>query len=227
VNQIWYLLQSGPGNAAENMALDEALLVSAPSLAAPVVRFYSWSEKAATFGYFQRYAEVARLTELRPLVRRPTGGGVVPHAADWTYSLIFPPNHAWYALKAGESYARLHGWIQAAFVSLGTQTALSPDTRKETPGECFAGPAKSDLIWNSRKIAGAAQRRTRSGLLIQGSIQPPPNVERAAWQTAFCEFAGRTEGVKWVPLPPGSEVLSLSHTLAEQKYSQEAYNRKR
>ena len=47
-------------------------------------RFYAWLEPAATFGYFQRFAEVERMTLLRPLLRRPTGGGLVPHAADWT-----------------------------------------------------------------------------------------------------------------------------------------------
>src|ERR1039458_9410999 len=77
----WLLLQSGPGPAAFNMALDEALLKAMPRLSRPVLRFYGWTEPAATFGYFQKYADVERATRLRPLIRRPTGGGIVPHAA--------------------------------------------------------------------------------------------------------------------------------------------------
>ena len=72
--QSWLLLQSGPGTAPFNMALDEALLEAMPRLGKPVLRFYGWTEPAASFGYFQKYAEVERATLLRPLVRRPTGG---------------------------------------------------------------------------------------------------------------------------------------------------------
>ena len=73
----WYLLASGAGDCAFNMALDEALLQAAPRQGQAVLRFYGWTEPAASFGYFQKYAEIERLTQLCPLVRRPTGGGLV------------------------------------------------------------------------------------------------------------------------------------------------------
>ena len=111
----WHLLRCGPRNAAENMAVDEILLETVGLIATPILRFYSWNEPAASFGYSQRYAEIAQLTSLRPLVRRPTGGGLVPHDVDWTYSLVFPPSAQWYSLKATESYQRVHAWIQEAF----------------------------------------------------------------------------------------------------------------
>src|SRR5881628_1372195 len=106
--QRWYLFASGPGAAADNMAWDEALLEAALPLGQPVLRFYGWTEAAASFGYFQKYAAVEKMTALRPLVRRPTGGGLVPHDADWTYSLVFAPGDEWYALKAMQSYQRVH-----------------------------------------------------------------------------------------------------------------------
>jgi lipoate-protein ligase A len=96
----WFLLNSGKCNAAFNMALDEALLDSVSRLGKSVVRFYGWTEPAATFGYFQKYAEVERATLLRPIIRRPTGGGIVPHDADWTYSAVFPPGHEWHSFEA-------------------------------------------------------------------------------------------------------------------------------
>ena len=60
------------------MALDEALLTHVAGLGRPVLRFYGWTEPAATFGYFQHHAEIAPATRLRPPIRRPTGGGLVP-----------------------------------------------------------------------------------------------------------------------------------------------------
>src|SRR5262249_39703324 len=121
------------------MALDEALLETAPRLGQPVLRFYGWTEPAASFGYFQKYAEIERATVLRPLVRRPTGGGLVPHDADWTFSLAFPNGHAWYALRAPESYVRAHEWIRMAFARLGVEAELASNRKVALPGQCFAG----------------------------------------------------------------------------------------
>jgi lipoate-protein ligase A len=163
----WLVLESGAGAHTLNMALDEALLEAMPRLRRPVLRFYGWTEAAASFGYFQRYSEVEWLTPLRPLIRRPTAGGIVPHAADWTYALAFPVEADWYALSARESYRAVHVWIREAFGRLGIATELAPSARKAAAGQCFVGWEESDLLWRGQKIAGAAQRRTKDGLLIQ------------------------------------------------------------
>ncbi len=185
------------------MAVDAALLEAAAAPGQPVLRFYSWTQAAASFGYFQKYAEVAEATRLRPLVRRPTGGGLVPHDADWTYSVAFPPTAAWYGLKAVESYRRMHEWVRAAFLNLDIRTELAADCRKALPGQCFAGYEKFDVLWQGKKIAGAAQRRTRDGLLIQGSVQPPPiKILRADWERAMGEVAAREMGIYWVDFRP-------------------------
>ena len=223
----WLLLQSGPGEPAFNMALDEALLEVAAQMGQPVLRFYGWTEAAATFGYSQKYAEVERLTPLRSLIRRPTGGGLVPHDADWTYSLIFPPQHEWHALKAVESYQRAHEWLRAAFARLHTVTELSPCCVKELPGQCFVGAERFDLLWRGRKIAGAAQRRNRDGLLIQGSVQPPPGVAKADWQQAMCDVAVAQWSVEWSALELQTPLRARAEALAREKYSQAAHNQRR
>ena len=223
----WLLLADGPGDPARNMAVDEVLLEAAPALGKPVLRFYSWTDPAATFGYFQKFSEIERVTHLRPLVRRPTGGGLVPHDADWTYSLAFPPLHSWYALRAAESYERVHAWLRAAFATLGVATELAPCCRKEIPGQCFAGHEKSDLLWHGRKIAGAAQRRTKTGLLIQGSVQPPPGVARDGWQQAMCDAAQLDGGARWKPWKISGPLAARVRELVETKYARDDYNRKR
>ncbi|MGD0743541.1 MAG: hypothetical protein ABSA45_00145 [Verrucomicrobiota bacterium] len=222
------ILNSGPGDPAFNMALDEALLEAMSRLGRPVLRFYGWTEPAATFGYFQRYADVERATPLRPLIRRPTGGGLVPHKADWTYCLAFPPGHEWHMLKAGESYRRVHAWIQSAFTKLKIETELASFCKKTAPGQCFVGHEKSDVLWNGKKIAGAAQRRNHFGLLIQGSLQPPPvSLARADWQMAMCAVGIEEFGVEWQEVELEDTLRNRAEALVRSKYSQMAYIRKR
>jgi lipoate-protein ligase A len=234
------------------MALDEALLEAMPRLQRPVLRFYGWTEPAATFGYFQKYVDVERATLLCPLIRRPTGGGIVPHDADWTYSLVFPPKHEWHSLKAEESYRRVHEWIRSAFTELNVVTELALSCKKsaqigrsrgdETHSEknsqrlltsspteqCFIGYTKSDLLWKGKKIAGAAQRRNKLGLLIQGSVQPPPiALMRAGWEGAMCDVMRREFGITWDDFSPDTKLHACVVELVCRKYLQEAYNRKR
>lgn len=259
---FWLFLNSGKGDPAFNMALDEALLEAMARLQRPVLRFYGWNEPAASFGYFQRYADVERATLLRPLIRRPTGGGIVPHDADRTYSFAAPPGHEWHSLKAEESYRRIHQWIQSAFARLKIQTKLAPSGKTLSPvvrsrrgaeapsssaecgmqsaescqslltsaatSECFVGHVKFDLLWNGRKIAGAAQRRNKFGLLIQGSVQPPPiSVAQADWEKAMRQSVGEGLGASWQELKLDSLLADRAEQLARAKYSQAAYNRKR
>jgi lipoate-protein ligase A len=224
----WLLLQRHDSAPDYNMALDEALLQSASRLGRPILRFYGWLEPAATFGYSQSYAEIEKLTPLRPLVRRPTGGGLVPHDSDWTYSLVFPPDHFWYRYKAVESYRRVHEWIREAFAKMNVTTTLSPSGKKEIHGQCFIGTEKDDVLWQGRKIAGAAQRRTRDGLLIQGSVQPPPiGLQREEWENAMQEVGQNNFSIQWQTMTMEAEIEKLAEHLRLQKYSQTSYNQKR
>jgi len=225
--QTWFLLQSGPGLSAENMAWDEALLEMAAQTGRPVLRFYGWVEPVATFGYFQQFADVQRMTKLRPLIRRPTGGGLVSHKADWTYSVVVPPHDPWYKIKAMASYRRMHEWLQAAFALLRLETALSPMRRDEAPGQCFAGAEQFDLLRQGRKIAGAAQRRNRDGLLIQGSIHPPAGLARADFERACCEMATAQWAIEWRDFPVSPDLRGRVRELTEARYSQDMYNRRR
>jgi lipoate-protein ligase A len=225
-NKPWFLLRSGAGSPEMNMALDEALLEVGPSLQAPVLRFYAWNLPAASFGYFQKFTEVVSWTSLRPLIRRPTGGGLVPHDADWTYSLLFPPHDEWYRISAFESYHRVHQWICLAFRHLDVVTELAPAPRKGSSGQCFAGAEKFDLLWNGNKLAGAAQRRTRNGLLVQGSIQPQGiPCGREAWENAMTQCNSARSS--WIPFETSSTLEKRAEALAMAKYSMEAYNQRR
>src|SRR5277367_1833538 len=84
----WRLLVHQAGSPARNMAIDEALL---REVREPVLRIYEWNVPAVSLGYFQP----AALAGDRPFIRRYTGGGLVDHARDVTYTLVVPRKHPW------------------------------------------------------------------------------------------------------------------------------------
>jgi lipoyl(octanoyl) transferase len=182
------LLSERHGGAAENMATDFLLLKRYPHDRAGHARFrhYGWHRPAFTFGYSQKIAYVrAQLPpgETVELCRRPTGGGVVDHRNDWTYTLVIPRAHPLYDQPAPRSYQIIHAAITDALRSLGQPVELkeSCDPIDEASGEtcsaagptvCFTRPERYDVIntLTGAKVAGAAQKRTKDGLLFQGSL---------------------------------------------------------
>src|SRR5437868_6817048 len=96
---------NAPHSAALNMAIDEALLEQA---AVPSIRFYQWHSPALSFGYFGIFADVARYAGERDLVRRWTGGGIVFHGDDLTYSIVIPVSAAAFGESPTSIYEKIH-----------------------------------------------------------------------------------------------------------------------
>jgi lipoate-protein ligase A len=173
-------------SAALNMALDEVLLAEA---GAPILRFYRWRQPSLSFGYFGLYAEVASQSKEREIVRRWTGGGIVPHGDDITYSVIIPKAHPFFARSSLEIYAALHDAIRRALEVNQIEATLLDQAASRVSEDCFANAVRADVMSNGRKIAGAAHRRSRAGLLHQGSIQQPdlPDRFRTDFAMTLCE----------------------------------------
>ena len=159
-----------PIGAAMNMAIDEALLDHS---AWPTLRFYGWRRPSLSFGYFGKFADVANEGTAREIVRRWTGGGSVLHGEDLTYSLVTPATDPASSQGPQVIYAALHHAIRMALLAEGQETELANAAAPKISEACFANPVRNDLLLAGRKIAGAAQRRTRGGFLHQGSIQLP------------------------------------------------------
>jgi lipoyl(octanoyl) transferase len=168
LNELHVYDDSEPRSAAINMALDEALLESAIF---PTLRSYHWRVPALSFGYFGSYADVADQRGDREIVRRWTGGGVVPHGDDLTYSVIIPASHPFFARSSLAIYSDLHDAIREALKANGIDATLANSVSPKVSENCFANAVRADVISEGRKIAGAAHRRSRVGLLHQGSIQ--------------------------------------------------------
>jgi lipoate-protein ligase A len=157
-------------NASLNMAIDEALLENATK---PALRFYGWERPSLSFGYFGRYEDAAKEGGSRDLVRRWTGGGIVLHGNDLTYSLVIPASYHSSALSPGTIYAAVHQAIRDVLLAEGKAALIATSARPKISEACFANTVMADVLVGETKVAGAAQRRTRAGLLQQGSIQVP------------------------------------------------------
>ena len=127
-------------------------------------------------------------------------------------------------------YERTHAAIARAISETGhpaelalekTPNAERRTTNAELTNACFANPVRADVLLNGRKIAGAAQRRTRRGLLQQGSIQ---NVE--VGNGFEFQFASQLSG-SCVDRLIAESVLQRAREVAKNKYAAESWLRKR
>ncbi len=216
----WRLLLHGAASPARNMAVDEALL---REIQEPVLRIYEWNVPALSLGYFQP----AALAGDRPFIRRYTGGGLVDHAHDVTYTIILPRAHPWMELSMPESYRVIHNGVQAALTACGIESDLTPTAFPVESEACFAKPVRFDIVAGTSKLSGAAQRRTREGMLHQGSIllpDPARNVRlREVFANAFAANLGL--GISLGELTPAESARAAD--LERDRYSTEAWNRSR
>jgi lipoate-protein ligase A len=217
----WRLLEHGAASPARNMAVDEALL---REVQAPVLRLYGWDVPAVSLGYFQ---PAALVPEGRPFVRRYTGGGLVDHAHDVTYTVVLPRAYPWMQLSAPESYEQIHLGVQAALAACGITSELTPTASTAESEACFQKPVRFDIVAADAKLSGAAQRRTREGLLHQGSILLPDPARNEDLRRGFAQaFAGRLElDVKAGELTLQEETRALA--LERDRYATEAWNKSR
>lgn len=185
---ILEVLPTRTAGAAENMAVDFLLLQRYPAEHAnrPRFRHYEWRGPAFTFGYAQKIAfvreqlaaAVGEEAASLDLCRRPTGGGIVDHREDWTYALVIPRGHPLEDMRAAQSYRSVHEALAAALATQGVAAELKRETAEAddaAQGVCFTRAEVFDVVraTDGMKIAGAAQKRNKHGLLFQGSIWRP------------------------------------------------------
>jgi lipoyl(octanoyl) transferase len=205
-------------SAALNMAMDEALLESA---AMPAIRFYGWARSALSFGYFGRFDEAQKVGAGRELVRRWTGGGIVLHGTDLTYSIVVPATQDCFANSPGDFYFKVHAAIREALLQKGIAAVLADFASPKISDACFANPVHADVLSNGEKIAGAAQRRTRHGLLQQGSVQ---------YEKLPHDFAERFARILCPAAEPrilNDQLTQRAHEIAQHKYAQQHWLRRR
>lgn len=202
----------GTHAGAMNMAVDQAWLEQSDL---PVLRVYTWDQPTVTIGYAQNLAKLQDALPGWPVIRRWTGGGVVMHQEDFTYSVIVPASHPWAETPAVESYRVIHGSLAeslSAHGHPGCRLAL-PEDLVDGPF-CFVAPALHDVIRGPVKVAGAGQRRGRLGFLHQGSVQQV-RIAQEFWPQWAAQLAREVVVVRELP----EKVQTRALELAEKRFS--------
>ncbi|MGN0024740.1 MAG: biotin/lipoate A/B protein ligase family protein [Candidatus Avelusimicrobium sp.] len=225
------LVSTPPLNVFEQMAFDEQTVHLRPS--AVTLRFYRWTDSpAVTFGYAQFLSEVdCALSTQRfagPRVRRPTGGGIVFHADDLTFSLVFP-----YKDRPAEIYRSLHRCILAqleragqtvrAFDKTLPAVAYAPSIN-HSANACFINPVENDLIAaDGHKILGGALRRFGEWVLYQGSLQLPCARTNPLYRRAVTEAVRTFFAADFRPCGADASWLESARRLAQTQYNTAAW----
>ncbi len=227
MSESWLLWLDTSHDPYFNMAVDELLLNHAGELGTPLIRIYSWDRPAVSIGFVQSYDAAPH--EKYTIVRRPTGGGVVYHDHDLTYTAVIPIGHRICSLDRTESYRVFHDAVQLALNAFGINTDLAdteiPKHVDRAFMQCFTTPTKYDVMGDGRKFAGAAQRRTRDGILHQGSIDlDASGGDHARLTDALTVALSQSFGVQFTPFEPTPELLVRAEALTTAKYATDNWN---
>jgi lipoate-protein ligase A len=233
MSSLLQILPERSGSAAENMALDFLLLQRFPQPADARFRHYGWHRPAFTFGYSQKIAAIRAALppgETFDLCRRQTGGGLVDHRDDWTYCLVIPRGHPLEEQPAPQSYRVVHEALADALRRQGVDAVVksAPDPDADGPaGVCFERAEKSDVVRSAdgAKIAGAAQKRNKHGLLFQGSIWRPAVGAGLDWDALHDDFTARLAAAMGLAAEPApwpelneDEVSGLTERYASSEW---------
>jgi len=225
-NEMWLLWKDGQRDPFMNMAVDQLLLDRILEARKPVIRIYGWDRPSVSIGYVQKYS--AAPSSGYAVVRRPTGGGVVFHDTDLTYTAVVPDGHYITGLNRIESYHVFHRAVLRMLSSFGKEGFLS-STEHPVPDRatmvCFTTPTRYDVISGDSKYAGAAQRRTKTGILHQGSISlDAGNGDASLIQERLISALAEEFNIVFSEYIPAESFLSAAAQLAKDKYSTPEWN---
>lgn len=177
----WEIIDTGRSSAETNMRIDGDLLESLKERKRPILHFYDWAAESLTYGHFVKPEQFLDLALAKTYeiewARRPTGGGIVFHVWDFAFSILVPASDFRFSQNTLENYAFVNQTVlkavQKVFDPKGDLELIKEDGHANDPScqhFCMAKPTKYDVLFKGKKIIGAAQRKTKSGFLHQGTI---------------------------------------------------------
>lgn len=160
-------------SSKENMAIDESLLKNFKDDDLPIIRFYTWKKDSVTIGVSQNIENYEFVdANINNVAKRITGGGVLFHGHDLSYSLVIPTSYL-SGLSIKESYEKICTFLLNFYKKLGLNICYAKDDLSITLSKseyCQVGFEAYDILANGKKIGGNAQRRTKKAIFQHGSI---------------------------------------------------------
>ncbi len=170
------IIDKTPLPGALNMAVDEFLFRSLRDEPRTFLRFYQWAKPTASLGYSQAVEKVLDLDYCRrngiDVVRRITGGKLVLHHREITYSVVSSDTEV-FSSTVAESYRLISNALLCGLEKMGLQAKLAgppPASYGRGNMPCFSYPARDEIEIDGRKIVGSAQKRVGRRFLQHGSI---------------------------------------------------------
>jgi len=160
-------------SAKLNMAIDKALAMSFQKEDKPILRFYTW-ENSFTVGVSQNTQtyEKTYANFNGNCAKRMTGGGVLFHGHDISYSLVVPSSYL-KELSVKQSYEKICSFLLDFYKNLNLKASFAKDVKEIALSKsnfCQVGYEAYDIIINGIKIGGNAQKRTKNMIFQHGSI---------------------------------------------------------
>jgi lipoate-protein ligase A len=169
------LLRTPRQSAKENMSIDKELFKEFTSSQKPVFRVYAW-EESFTYGVSQKIDTLTNFDDLQSYgdnhAQRMTGGGILFHGNDISYSLIIPTAYVT-QLSVKESYELICSFLMNFYKSLGLSPSYAKDISSielSKSAYCQQGYEPYDILIDGKKIGGNAQRRTKEAIFQHGSV---------------------------------------------------------
>jgi lipoate-protein ligase A len=173
----WSLIrETDPHPGSWNMAVDDFLFRSLSDEPQTFLRFYRWKRPTASLGYSQDIRKVLDVEYCQKhgidIVRRMTGGKLVLHSREVTYSLCSSDSGTFTSTIA-DSYRLVSQALMRGLEKMGLRPCLADApplsyVRGNLP--CFSFPARDEVEVDGKKIIGSAQKRTGSKFIQHGSI---------------------------------------------------------
>jgi len=173
------LIRSEPASALYNMALDEKIFFRYLKDGIPVFRVYNWQSPSFTYGVSQKPGREINIPQCAKdgihLAKRMTGGGVLFHDNEITYSLTCSKEDIGEDKNVFVSYRNICAFLLSFYESLGLKPSFAFEgenfnDRCAAHPLCSASREKYDIVINGRKIGGNAQKRNRQAVFQHGSI---------------------------------------------------------
>jgi len=179
---------SAKTNTQKDLELIDEFRSALPKKA--LCRIYEWESNSCSIGISQDLLSIkSKYPHIKEqnFTKRITGGGILFHGHDISYSLVLPiDKFKNKSVKA--SYEHICSFLFAFYKKLGLEVDFAYKNKAINLSQsnfCQMGFEPYDILIEGKKIGGNAQKRTKDYIFMQGSIPLVSNT----YQTKYSGYS--------------------------------------